>query len=79
MQYMTIVSKQGPRYPDGHSTIYQLRAGRKGTGKLLAQHEARGSYRAHDQARDGLRTVATVSGIASRYALLEEDQNAAKQ
>lgn len=72
MNYMTIVSKRGPRYPDGHSTIYELRAGRNGTGKLLAQHEARGDYRAHDQARDGLRTVATVPALARRYTLIED-------
>ena len=38
-----IVERQGPLFPDGHSTIFQVRAGARGTGRLLYEHEGRGN------------------------------------
>ena len=55
---------------------YQLRAGRKGRGRLIACHVLPDSptLADHQEARHGLTTVATVQGIADRFYLTNPAQ-----
>lgn len=42
MKYAKIIETRGAQFPGGVERVYRLRSGRKGTGKILAEHRARG-------------------------------------
>lgn len=47
---MAITITRGKRFPDGIERVYRLRSGRRGTGKILYEHRARGGQVAYDAA-----------------------------
>lgn len=62
MKTATIVETKGAQYPGEVERVYRLRAGSKGAGKILAEHRARGDYRATDAAIQDLRSQAATLG-----------------
>ena len=50
MKTAMIVETKGAQFPNEVERVYCLRAGSKGAGKILAEHRARGDYRATDAA-----------------------------
>jgi hypothetical protein len=67
MKTATIVETRGAQFPGEVERIYRLRAGSKGTGRILGEHRARGDYRATDAAIQDLTETAKRLG----YTLAE--------
>jgi hypothetical protein len=57
-----IIETKGAQYPNEIERVYRLRAGSKGAGKILAEHRARGDYRATDAAIQDLTNQAAALG-----------------
>lgn len=62
MQTARIVETKGAQYPGEVERVYRLRAGSKGTGQIIAEHRARGDYRATDAAIQDLTDRAAALG-----------------
>ena len=69
MKTATIIETKGARWPSGRERVYRLRAGSKGAGKILAEHRARGDYRATDAA------IRDLTNQAERLGYHVDDQH----
>ncbi len=54
MKTALIVKTKGAQFPSEVERVYRLRAGNRGTGRILAEHRARGCWLATDAAIDDL-------------------------